>query len=288
VSDEQHFSFLAQSLDNLTDNPIAVADTLNLPAESARAVLQDLVNRLTLEGRKVPTGSPRARAHVAWGQFVLEIDFDERDEAGRISPILCYGGLPEFDESSWQQRLQFEFEHFVADIGRRFDGGATAAISSAAQALLMTRPKQAASPKLLRRFMGPVTEQAQTLPAETVDNLIDSLLRLSHDVLYVAVRYRGEMLRRSDRQPSEPSSLAAIPGPDPRAERESVPGLLERATVGANDAGGFRFLLLGYGRYAKLVLPIRDGHASLILRSPTALRVVDPALDVLRRHQLIN
>jgi hypothetical protein len=105
----------------------------------------------------------------------------------------------------------------------------------------------------------------------TSDQLADTLFALSPSIRYVAIG-RGQ-----DVQLRERSGLAdASSGESDRYEELLVnPTLLTLTRQrGEIDCGGLDYLVVAYGSFFQLVLPIEGGHVSVAIErseSPTAL-----------------
>jgi hypothetical protein len=67
---------------------------------------------------------------------VLQIALGDRDEAGRPSPVLCYGTLPEDDDPDWVGGLLDELRSFVEGLGRRVDASDIQRLEEGCDALL--------------------------------------------------------------------------------------------------------------------------------------------------------
>jgi len=114
--------------------------------------------------------------------------------------------------------------------------------------------------------------------------VIEDILSLSDDVRYVAVYRDGELVTSSKPGTTEPSS----------SESDKYEELIVNPTVltlvkqrGDIDCGGARYVLVRYGNFYQLIVPIRDGHVSVCLE-PDAdpLRLVEPVQSLMSRHAL--
>lgn len=114
------------------------------------------------------------------------------------------------------------------------------------------------------------------------DQLIRDVLELSPDVRYVAVR-RGTGLTMRERGGLSSASSAES---DRYEELLVNPTLLALAQArGEIDCGGLRFLVVGYGNFHQLVVPLDDGHVSIAVeRTADPVPLVPGVLEVLARH----
>ena len=116
--------------------------------------------------------------------------------------------------------------------------------------------------------------------------LADVLFRASAGVRYVAVYRRGE-LRLAER----PGLANASAAESDRYEELLVnPTLLTLARQrGEIDCGGLAFLLIRYGHFFQLVLPVDGGHLSVgIERTADPLPLVDTVRAAARAHGLLR
>jgi hypothetical protein len=93
---------------------------------------------------------------------------------------------------------------------------------------------------------------------------VQDVFNLSSDVRYVAVSRAGTLTMRERGELASASS----------AESDRYEELLVNPTLialsrarGQIDCGGLRFLVVGYGNFHQLVLPIREGHVSIAFES---------------------
>jgi hypothetical protein len=119
-----------------------------------------------------------------------------------------------------------------------------------------------------------------------MDQLIDALFGLSPDVRYVAVR-QGTALTLRAREGLAGASSAES---DRYEELLVNPALLTLTTQrGDIDAGGLRYLLVRYGNFFQLVLPVPGGHVSIALEShAVGVALLDPITAVLGDHGLVG
>jgi hypothetical protein len=119
-----------------------------------------------------------------------------------------------------------------------------------------------------------------------METLIEALFALSPDIRYVAVR-RGAGLTLRERTGLAGASSAES---DRYEELLVNPALLTLTTQRGNiDAGGLRYLLVRYGNFFQLVLPLPDGQVSVALEPHTVeVRLLEPITAVLRDHGLTS
>lgn len=93
-----------------------------------------------------------------------------------------------------------------------------------------------------------------------MNNAIEAIFALSRGIRYVAV-YRGDRLESRQRDGLEGASSG---------ESDKYEELLVNPTVltltgqrGRIDCGGLRFVVVGYGHFNQLLVPLPDGHASV-------------------------
>jgi hypothetical protein len=92
------------------------------------------------------------------------------------------------------------------------------------------------------------------------DDLIQDVFAISEAIRYVAVGHRQDVtLRQRDDLRNASSSDS-----DRYEELLVNPALLTLATQrGDIDCGGLRFLIVGYGHFQQLVMPLNPGHISV-------------------------
>jgi hypothetical protein len=117
-----------------------------------------------------------------------------------------------------------------------------------------------------------------------MQQLIEDIVSLSVDIRYVAVYLNGELMTVS-----RPGAAAASSSESDKYEELIVnPTLLTLVKQrGDIDCGGLRHVLVRYGNFYQLVMPIRNGHISICIE-PVAdpLRLVEPVQSELTRHGL--
>lgn len=94
----------------------------------------------------------------------------------------------------------------------------------------------------------------------SLDTTIDNIFRVSSAVRYVALYRDGKLSSRERPDLTEGSSAES----DRYEELIVNPALLTLARQrGDIDCGGARFILVGYGRFHQLILPVAGGHVSV-------------------------
>ena len=114
-------------------------------------------------------------------------------------------------------------------------------------------------------------------------DLIEELLASSPQVRYAAVLRDGALDSRS----KVDLSGASTPESDAFEERIVNPTLLTLLKQrGDLDCGGLRFVVVRYGRFFQVVVPLPDGHASVALElgvnPPPEVRGVVEAVEAFR------
>jgi hypothetical protein len=108
----------------------------------------------------------------------------------------------------------------------------------------------------------------------TFDDLADALFAVSPAIRYVA-RGRGQ-----DIQLRERAGLAGASSSESDRYEELLvnPTLLTLARLrGEIDCGGLDYLVVAYGKFFQLVLPVEGGHVSVAIeRSASPTELVEP------------
>ncbi|HET7838205.1 MAG TPA: hypothetical protein VFL04_00495 [Rectinemataceae bacterium] len=95
-------------------------------------------------------------------------------------------------------------------------------------------------------------------------DLVDSIMELSDRVRYVALLRGGELVTRARGGRANASSSES----DRYEELIVNPTLLTLLTQRGNiDCGGLRHVIIRYGSFFQLVLPIEGGHLSVCLEA---------------------
>ena len=114
--------------------------------------------------------------------------------------------------------------------------------------------------------------------------LIDALFALSKDIRYAAIYDRGKLTAAS-----RPGTTGASSSESDRYEELLVnPTLLTLVTQRGNiDCGGLEFVLVRYGNFYQLVMPMAHGHLSICIE-PHAdlLKLIEPIQNVLSAAQV--
>jgi hypothetical protein len=117
------------------------------------------------------------------------------------------------------------------------------------------------------------------------EELIQDVFNLSSDVRYVAVS-RGGTLSMKERG----GLTSASSSESDRYEELLVnPTLIALSRArGQIDCGGLRFLVVGYGNFHQLVLPIREGHVSVAFElTADPIPFLPRVLRLLQTHGLV-
>ena len=94
----------------------------------------------------------------------------------------------------------------------------------------------------------------------TVTDKIEEILAISPHVRYVAIYQDRSLKSRQRSGVADPSASES----DKYEELFVNPTLLKCATQrGELDCGGLRFIVIGYGHFLVLVMPIRGGHVTV-------------------------
>jgi hypothetical protein len=94
----------------------------------------------------------------------------------------------------------------------------------------------------------------------TVIDKIEEIFAISLHVRYAAIYQDGSLISRQRSGVADPSSSES----DKYEELIVNPTLLKCATQrGEIDCGGLRFIVVGYGHFYQLIMPIRAGHISV-------------------------
>jgi len=109
--------------------------------------------------------------------------------------------------------------------------------------------------------------------------LVERLFAVSPAIRYVAVRHGRELVLRQREGLGGASSSES----DRYEELLVNPTLLTLARErGEIDCGGLRFLVVGYGNFHQLVVPISGGHVSIAFElDADPLAAVDGVLDAI-------
>ena len=109
-------AFSAQSLDNQTPDTL-VDNERPLIEENERRELVKKISEVALDGTQVFSKGSH-NAFLYHDKFLLETPPDELDDAGRISPLLCYGRVPDKPSESWSDDVVNAMVGFAERIGR--------------------------------------------------------------------------------------------------------------------------------------------------------------------------
>ena len=113
-----------------------------------------------------------------------------------------------------------------------------------------------------------------------MQQVIDLILILSEDIRYVAIYSHGELLTSS-----RPGTTGASSSESDKYEELLVnPTILTLVNQRGNiDCGGAEFVLVRYGNFYQIVMPIVEGHISICVE-PYAdpLKLIEPIEVALR------
>ena len=112
----EKLSFLAQSLDNLSPDPIEV-DGHEAKDQEERQRLVQHISQVSISGTRV-FSEDFISAFRRGDEFILEIPSDRKDSAGRIAPIICYGHVSKEPDQSWPDDVVDAIRAFASSIGR--------------------------------------------------------------------------------------------------------------------------------------------------------------------------
>ena len=111
-------SFQAQSLDNLALDPMEVNGCpLEEKDKEERKRLVQRIDQVSKSGTRVFSEGSISAFRLG-NEFILEIPSDQKDSAGRIAPIICYGHVSRESEKSWPDEVVSAIRDFANRIGR--------------------------------------------------------------------------------------------------------------------------------------------------------------------------
>ena len=111
-----------------------------------------------------------------------------------------------------------------------------------------------------------------------LDKQLDSFFALTNDIRYVAL-YRNQQLAFRQKDGISDNSLLES---DKYEELLVNPSLITIARQRGNiDCGGMNYLIVRYGSFYQLVMPISDGHVSICFQlSANPITFIDEVLCV--------
>ena len=129
-------SFLAQRLDN-QDPDHMEQDQRPLVEEDAgeRKELDRQISKVSLDGSKVFSEGYHA-AFLLKNEFLLKTPSEQKDEAGRIAPIICYGRVPSEPPESWPNSVVQALTAFAGRINRTISGKSAEVARNAVEAIV--------------------------------------------------------------------------------------------------------------------------------------------------------
>jgi len=117
------FILSAQALDNVSSDPVSFYGEQLGPDDAARRQqAQSSISDVTANG-KVVHEQDGVQLKTYRKHFVLEVWSAERDEAGRIAPIVCYGDYGATPEQELGSKAATAVEDFATRIGRSLEAG---------------------------------------------------------------------------------------------------------------------------------------------------------------------
>jgi len=113
--------------------------------------------------------------------------------------------------------------------------------------------------------------------------LIETILLLSENIRYVAI-YNHDKLATSSRSGTTGASSSDS---DKYEELIVNPTLLTLVTQRGNiDCGGAQFVLVRYGNFYQIVMPMTEGHISICVEPHAEpLKLIAPILDTLNSSE---
>jgi hypothetical protein len=117
---------------------------------------------------------------------------------------------------------------------------------------------------------------------ESTGELLEDLLRIDASIRYVAIAGRQPIEMRARENLAGASSSTS----DYYEELLVNPALLLLTRQrGELDCGGLRFVVVGYGNFSQLILPLTDGHLSVAFELGTNPLVhLNDLVTVLRKY----
>jgi hypothetical protein len=232
---DPNLSFLVQSLENVGEDITSIAPAIGDRAVSAairQRALMERVDRVSIEGRSLASPSSRVRLRQLRREFVLEVDLLDRDSAGRIVPVLCYGELLESGSSDWPQQVAVSLEAFVRSSGLTIDDELSSTVAVATQTLIDNRPQSllgSIGRRIASNFSSVTPDSTGPLPARPEERrMIVALTEGEKEALRASTE--GERLRRD-------ASVALVTIPVRQAAIDASPVLGDLERVGALERG---------------------------------------------------
>ena len=146
-------SFLAQRLDNqdpthmeLNQHPLAEGNV------AERQELARQISEVSLDGSQVFSEESHA-AFLLDDKFLLKTPPDQLDDAGRISPIVCYGRVPEPPPASWSGDVIKAVVGFAERIGRTISPKSQEIAGRGVDAILAEAEKKSGMRAMMRKVL---------------------------------------------------------------------------------------------------------------------------------------
>ena len=117
-----------------------------------------------------------------------------------------------------------------------------------------------------------------------MEEVIDSIIALSENIRYVAIYKHGELVTFSRSGMAGASSSES----DKYEELLVNPTILTLVNQRGNiDCGGANFVLVRYGNFYQIVMPIEEGHISICVEPfANPLELIEPVVFALRSNAL--
>jgi len=118
---EIKLSFFAQALDNTSPNHLSLdGQMLHSNDTALREQITTMIANTTMKGKKV-FDEEFIQLHINGADFIISVPSAERDDIGRIAPIVCIGKVNDPMDDSVTEKILHEIKHFTAMIGRSVD-----------------------------------------------------------------------------------------------------------------------------------------------------------------------
>lgn len=143
-------SFYAQSLDDRSPDHVEVNNRLLTEDDECQDLAQK-ISEVSLNGDEVFSKNWHS-AFLLDNKFLLETPSDERDDADRIAPILCYGQVPDEPPVSWSIDVVNAMVSFAERIGRKVSNDSRESACEGVKAILEAEKKNQL--RLRRKMLG--------------------------------------------------------------------------------------------------------------------------------------
>lgn len=143
-------SFYAQSLDDRSPDHVEVNNRLLTEDDECQDLAQK-ISEVSLNGDEVFSKNWHS-AFLLDNKFLLETPSDERDDADRIAPILCYGHVPDEPPVSWSIDVVNAMVRFAERIGRKVSDDSRERACEGVKAILEAEKKNQL--RMRRKMLG--------------------------------------------------------------------------------------------------------------------------------------